>query len=71
MAKGVSKETKELIKALEAQGYSVQRTRNSHWLIRNPEGKAIATMASTPSDPRSMKNAIAALRRHGFRWKGR
>jgi hypothetical protein len=67
------KEIRRLIRALEDQGFTVQPTRKNHWLVRDLEGKVIATLASTPSEHRGLANAIARLRRSGFIWppKGR
>lgn len=65
----MNKDMKELVKALEKQGYVVEQTKNGHLRVRNAGGVVIATMASTPSDRRSRLNAIAALRRSGFTWK--
>lgn len=67
------KETKDLIKALEAQGFTVSKTRKNHYAVRDAEGRFITTLASTPSDRRGFYNAIARLRRAGFIWppKGR
>lgn len=62
---------RKLLKALEEQGFSVERTKAGHWLVRNPEGRAVATIAGTASDHRSMKNALAYLRRAGFVWPPR
>jgi hypothetical protein len=64
---GTSKELRRLIKALEAQGFTVRATRGQHYQVRNAEGELVATLAGTPSDGRSWKNALAALRRGGFK----
>lgn len=61
----------ELLKELEAQGFTYRRSTKGHYLIANPSGRVVTTLAATPSDARSSKNAIAALRRAGFQWKGR
>jgi predicted RNA binding protein YcfA (HicA-like mRNA interferase family) len=61
----VKRAVKDLIKKLEAAGAEVSRSKKSHWLIRY-EGRIIATMSSTPSDPRSIKNVIAHCRRAGI-----
>lgn len=64
----MNKELKKLIKELEAQGFTVEVGRkNPHPIVRK-DGRRVATLASTPSDSRSWKNGIAALRRAGFRW---
>lgn len=61
------KELRRLIKALETQGFTVRATRNNHYQVRNAAGELVATLAGTPSDGRSWKNALAALRRGGFK----
>lgn len=57
-----------LLKALRAQGFTVDRTGSGHWLVRNAEGRAVATIAGTASDHRSLRNALAVLRRAGLIW---
>lgn len=61
----------ELIRELQAQGFTTRTTKRGHILVYAPDGRMISTLPSTPSDHRSMKNAIATLRRAGFEWKGR
>lgn len=65
------KEIKDLLKALEAQGFKVSKTRNNHYAVRNAKGEFITTLASTPSEYKGYANGIARLRRAGFVWKGR
>lgn len=59
---------RKLLKAAEAQGFTVERTRKGHWLVRNAEGLAVATLAGTASDHRSWRNALAVLKRAGLIW---
>lgn len=61
-------DTRQLIKALKAQGFLVERTGKNHWTVRNAAGERVATIAGTPSDRRSWKNALAPLKRAGFVW---
>lgn len=61
-------ELRKLIKALEEQGFTVTFTRNQHYLVRNPAGRVVATLAGTPSDHHAFRNMIATLRKAGFRW---
>lgn len=63
-AKGIT----EIVRELERQGFTVTRTRKSHWIVRAASGQVVATLPSTPSDSRSLRNAIARLRRAGFLW---
>lgn len=55
---------KEIVKALTQQGWRVERTKKNHWRCVAPCGRA-HFMPGTPSDWRSTKNTIAALRRMG------
>jgi len=67
----MSKELRALIKAARAQGFTVERTRGGHWLVRNAEGRAVATIAGTASDHRAWLNSLARLRQVGFVWPHR
>lgn len=58
---------KKLIKALEAQGFTVEPTKGGHYTVRK-DGRRVATLAGTPSDRRSWLNSLAQLRRAGFHW---
>ena len=60
------KDIKNLIRALESQGWRVEKTRSGHYMAYSPNGKDIVTIPGTPSDHRSMRNTLAALRRAGF-----
>lgn len=61
------KEIKQLKKALEAEGYSVDPTRGGHLKVTHPDKDGVVFMPSTPSDHRSIKNTKAELkRRFGF-----
>lgn len=63
----VGKDTKKLLDALEAQGFTVRETRNNHVTVY--KGHIwVTTFASTPSDARGATNSLAALRRAGFVW---
>ena len=58
-------ELNQIIRALEDQGFTVRRTRRGHYFVTK-NGKPITTISGTPSDRRSWRNALAALRRGGF-----
>ncbi|MFE3202207.1 type II toxin-antitoxin system HicA family toxin [Embleya sp. NPDC059237] len=60
-----AKDIKKLIKALEAQGFTVVRTKGNHYKVYKG-GRLITTLPFTPSDHRSILNCIAVLRRAGF-----
>lgn len=61
------KDLRKMVKALEKQGFTVRQTKNNHYNVTR-DGAYIVTLPGTPSDWRSMKNALAALRRGGFIW---
>ena len=60
------KEVKKLMKALEKQGFECEIGGSGHPKVYR-EGKFITSLPSTPSDWRSLKNALALLKREGFR----
>lgn len=62
------KDLKEIFKALGDQDFKVIPTKNGHYNVFDPQGKWVATSASTPSEGRGTKNFIAQLRRAGFNW---
>ena len=51
-----------LLKDAGKRGWSVERTRSSHWRLRHSSGAQVTT-ASTPSDRRALLNLQADLRR--------
>ena len=61
----MDKDTKKLVKAAEAQGFTVTRTKNGHPRI-SKDGQWVTVLPGTTSDWRSRRNALAALRRAGF-----
>ncbi len=63
----MDKELRAIVKALEAQGFAVKMTKRQHIVVTR-DGELIATFSGTPSDWRSIRNALAPLRRAGFRW---
>ncbi|SDD41906.1 hypothetical protein [Auraticoccus monumenti] len=63
----MNKDTKKVIKALEEQGFTCITNRRGHTHV-SLDGVHVTWLAGSPSDHRSWKNAIAALRRAGFEW---
>ncbi|MFD8732341.1 hypothetical protein [Streptomyces sp. NPDC059611] len=59
------KDVRQLIKKVEAQGFEATKTKRGHWLVKKG-GVRVTTLPGTPSDPRSLKNCIADLKRHGY-----
>lgn len=62
----MNKDVRHLLKALRKQGFEVVET-TRHYEIRL-NGARITTVARTPSDHRSLRNAIAPCKRAGFVW---
>ncbi|MFE6272207.1 hypothetical protein ACFVQ9_25840 [Streptomyces goshikiensis] len=61
-----SKEVKQLIKAIEKQGFNTRPTKNGHYQVH--KGTTFVTVIpGTPSDPRSLKNCLAYLKKAGFK----
>jgi len=67
----MTNEVKELLDAAEKQGWRVERTKKGHWRCYAPDGDTIVIVPGTPSDRRSLRNAVAEMRRGGFQWEGR
>ena len=63
----MKKEMKEIVKALEEQGFEVRTTKRGHVAVYR-DGRFVVMFAGTPSDWRGMRNGIVKARRHGFRW---
>lgn len=56
---------KQLVRLLKSEGWTV-RCNKGHYRAYAPDPSIPpVTFASTPSDFRSMKNAVARIRRHG------
>lgn len=53
---------RRLLAAARRRGWSVEKTRSSHWRLRHPSGAQV-TAGSTPSCPRALMNLRADLRR--------
>ena len=51
-----------LLDAARKRGWSVERTRNSHWRLRHRTG-ALVVAPGSPSCPRALLNLRADLRR--------
>ncbi len=61
----VVNDLRKLLNAAEAQGFTVQRTRKGHCLVRNAEGLAVATLVTTASDHRSWSNSLPGSQEPG------
>lgn len=66
----MSRDLREVLEAAKAQGFTVRRTKNGHYFVSR-DGQPVTTFSGTPSDRRSFLNALAALRRAGFKPPGK
>lgn len=62
------KEVREIVEEAVRQGWRVRMLKNSHPLLLAPDGKTMVVLPSTPSDRRSLDNAVARMRRARFKW---
>ena len=67
MTEGLTSDLRQLVRDLRRQGFSVDRTRGGHLMVRCPDGRAVCTLSGTPGDRRAHRNARAQLRRAGAR----
>lgn len=63
----MDKDLRKIIGALKKQGFEVEVTSRQHVMVYM-NGVLVVTFSGTASDWRSLKNGIAAARRHGFQW---
>jgi len=61
------KDMEQLVRAAEAQGWRVAKTRGGHWKLFSPDGVHIVVAAATPGSASSVRNTLAALKRYGFK----
>lgn len=64
----MDKDTKRLMKEITKQGFTITTSRKGYPMVYGHNGEFVTQLAQTTSDWRSRRNAIAALRRHGFTW---
>ena len=60
-----------LFSALIDQGYVITVTASGRYIVRNRKGDYVTVISPTSKDGRALSNALAALRRDGFHWRGR
>ena len=63
----MNKDMKALVSALEDQGFVLKSTKKGHLMVYL-DGRLVTTMAGNPGDSRSGLNALAYLKKAGFRW---
>lgn len=56
---------RDLRRAAEKQGWTIETSRGGHLKWKSPNGKTIFSSA-TPSDKRAVNNHLSLLRRAGF-----
>jgi len=61
------KDFRKLTKQILAAGWTIERTRSSHFRFKSPDGKTMIICGSTPEDPRSLLNFKADFRRAGVK----
>ena len=62
-----TKEVRELLAKLKAQGWRVEPTKRGHFAAYAPSGRGIVHIAGTPGDVRSLKKTVSQLRRFGYK----
>lgn len=63
----IPKELKKILKEARRQGWEVVERKTNHLAWYSPDGESIVHTASSPSDPRSIPNALAALKKAGLK----
>lgn len=63
----MDKDLKKIVKALEAQGFEVERTKKGRIAVYR-DGRFVAMFAGSAGDWRAIKNGLASLKRAGFKW---
>lgn len=61
-----TKDVRQLLRQVEREGGVVTRAPNGHWRIYNPATHRSAQITASPSDYRSLRNALVRLRRIGL-----
>lgn len=61
-------DTRRLLKAAEAQGFTWDLTTRNHPRVFAPNGDFVTTFSGTSGDVRGFRNGLAAMRRAGFIW---
>ena len=64
----MNKDIRKIVKALEAAGFQVDTTNKGRITVRTASGKYVTTLSPTATESRALRNALAPLRRLGFRW---
>jgi hypothetical protein len=68
--KGIDKDTRKVLKALEEAGFVIRRAKSGHPMVYKDD-VLISTFSGTASDSRAFRNSLAPLKRAGFEWPPR
>jgi hypothetical protein len=66
----MNKDLRKLLEAAKEQGFTWNLSKKGHPMVYLNE-ELITTFSGTPSDGRSFLNALAPLKRAGFKWPPR
>lgn len=65
----MKKEIREIVEEAQRQGWRVEIAKSGHIKLFPPDPtKSLVTLPGSPSDQRWRDNALADMRRRGFRW---
>jgi predicted RNA binding protein YcfA (HicA-like mRNA interferase family) len=62
----VHKEIRELVRQIEANGFTVEPTKGGHFKVKNANGGTVYSLPGTPGGGRWKQNLVADLRRKGI-----
>lgn len=68
LVSNAAKEAKELVDEAVGQGWRLRERPGKHYFLFAPDGAGSVSIPKTPSDVRSLRNAVSIMRRHGFTW---
>lgn len=67
----LDKDLRKILQAITKAGYFVVINKKGHPEVYTAEGEKVTTFSGTPSDRRSVLNALSPLKRRGFHWPPR
>jgi hypothetical protein len=67
----MDKEIRKLIEAIVDAGFTVTVTRKGRYRVTTADGEFVTVITPTGGEGRGLANALAALKRRGFRWPKR
>jgi 2'-5' RNA ligase len=66
----MDKDLRKILQALEAQGFEVKTTKRGRYQVIR-DGRVVTVFGGSTGDWRAIRNALAPLKRAGFRWPPR